>query len=95
MSETNQNAAPSAERGDRQTRVGVVVSDAMDKTVVVQVDRRVQHPKYLKFVSRRSKFMAHDENGTCSVGDRVEIRETRPLSARKRWRVVRILDKAR
>lgn len=75
-------------RGLRKTRVGVVVSDKMDKTVVVEVMRLVRHPLYGKYVRRRKKFMAHDEQNACRVGDRVRIIETRPLSRRKRWRVL-------
>ncbi len=83
-----------AERGRRKTEVGVVVSDKMDKTVVVRVERLVQHPKYGKVMRRHTKFYAHDERNECKVGDRVLIIETRPLSKLKRWRVVRILEKA-
>ena len=79
--------------GRRAEKVGVVASDKMEKTVVVRVDRLVKHPKYRRYVSRTSKFMAHDEKGA-TVGDKVRIVETRPLSARKRWRVVEIIQKA-
>lgn len=79
--------------GLRKTQVGVVVSAAMKKTVTVAVDRLVQHPKYKKIVRRTSRFLAHDAEESCRVGDRVRIMETRPLSARKRWRVVEILEK--
>jgi small subunit ribosomal protein S17 len=82
-------------RGLRKTRVGIVTSTAMRKTVIVAVDRFVQHPMYKKTLRRTSKLMAHDESGACKVGDRVQIVETRPLSARKRWRVTEILVKAR
>ncbi len=82
-------------RGLRKSRVGTVVSTAMQKTVKVAVDRFVKHPVYKKTLRRTSNFLAHDEDGTCRVGDRVLIAETRPLSARKRWRVVEILVKAR
>ncbi len=78
----------------RKTRVGVVVSNKMDKTVVVQVTRRLRHPIYGKVVKRRPKFYAHDERGECSTGDTVRIEETRPLSKTKRWRVVEIVRKA-
>lgn len=80
-------------RGLRKTQVGVVVGAAMKKTVTVAVDRLVQHPKYKKIVRRTSRFLAHDAEESCRVGDRVRIMETRPLSARKRWRVVEILEK--
>jgi len=78
----------------RQEKVGLVTSDKMQKTVVVRVERQVRHPKYRRYIRRRSKFMAHDELGS-HVGDTVRIVETRPMSARKRWRVVEILQKAR
>src|SRR5215204_5836371 len=80
-------------RGRRAEKVGVVASDKMQKTVVVRVDRLVKHPKYRRYVRRTSKFMAHDELGA-TVGDKVRIVETRPLSARKRWRVIEIVQKA-
>ena len=83
------------ERRMRKTRVGVVVSDKMDKTVVVSVERTVRHPLYDKVQRRTVTFKAHDENNECSVGDRVRIMETRPLSRHKRWRVVEIVEKAR
>ena len=80
-------------RGNRAQKVGIVASDKMQKTVVVRVDRLVKHPKYRRYVRRTSKFMAHDETGA-TVGDKVRIVETRPLSAHKRWRVVEIVQKA-
>ena len=79
-------------RGKRNEKVGTVASAKMEKTVVVRVDRLVKHPKYHRYVRRTSKFMAHDELGT-GAGDKVRIMETRPLSARKRWRVVEVLSK--
>ena len=82
-------------RGYRKTRQGYVVSDKMDKTVVVEVQDRVKHPLYGKVMRRTSKVKAHDEQNSCGVGDRVLIMETRPLSATKRWRVVEILEKAK
>jgi small subunit ribosomal protein S17 len=85
----------STERNDRKTRLGYVVSDKMQKTVVVEVEDRVKHPLYAKVIRRTSKVKAHDEAGSAGVGDRVLIMETRPLSATKRWRVVEILDKAK
>ncbi len=81
-------------RGHRKTFVGQVVSDKMQKTVVVVVERLVRHPRYDKMVKRRSKFKAHDEGNQCRVGDVVSIMETRPLSKDKRWRVVEVLKKA-
>lgn len=83
------------ERNLRKTRVGVVVSDKMDKTVVVAVKDSVQHPLYKKIMKRTVKFKAHDENNECGVGDRVMIMETRPLSRDKRWRLVKIVEKAK
>jgi len=82
------------ERGIRKSQVGIVSSTAMQKTVTVDVDRLVQHRLYKKIQRKTSKFLAHDENGSCKVGDRVRIVETRPLSARKRWRVETILTSA-
>lgn len=81
------------ERGRRKVREGVVVSDRMQKTVVVQVERLVQHPLYKKYIRRRSKLYAHDEKNECRVGDKVRVIETRPLSKLKRWRVVEILER--
>jgi len=81
-------------RGNRRRVVGVVVSDRMDKSVVVEVKRLVKHPLYKKYIRRRTRLMAHDEENAAGVGDRVELMETRPLSKRKSWRVVRILEKA-
>ena len=83
------------ERNLTKTRVGVVVSDKMDKTIVVAVKDSVQHPLYKKIMKRTVKFKAHDENNECGIGDRVEIMETRPLSAEKRWRLVKIIEKAK
>ena len=80
-------------RGNPKTLVGIVVSDKMDKTVVVLVERLVKHPVYKKYVRRRKKFSAHDENNQCRVGDKVLIRQSRPLSRHKRWRVSRVLER--
>ena len=82
-------------RNARKTRLGVVVSDKMQKTVVVAVERRVPHPAYGKMMTRTKKFKAHDEENSAKVGDRVRIMETRPLSKDKRWRVVEIVERAR
>jgi len=92
MSETNENAV---ERNRRKVREGLVVSDKMDKTVVVAVEDRVKHPLYGKVLRRQSKLKAHDEQNACGIGDRVLLMETRPLSATKRWRVVEILERAK
>lgn len=83
------------ERNIRKTRTGVVTSNKMDKTIVVAVKDSVQHPLYKKIIKRTVKFKAHDENNECNIGDRVEIMETRPLSAQKRWRLTRVLEKAK
>jgi small subunit ribosomal protein S17 len=95
ITETSSDTKAAAARGraHRSQKVGTVSSDKMQKTVVVQVDRLVRHRKYRRYVRRTSKFMAHDEMGA-TVGDKVRIVETRPLSARKRWRVVEIVQKA-
>ena len=82
------------ERGRRQTMVGTVVSDKMEKTVVVAVERTVMQPLYQRYVKRTSKFYAHDDANECGVGDRVEIVSSRPLSRRKRWRVRRVVERA-
>lgn len=82
------------ERNERKTRIGKVVSDKMDKTVVVAVERLVQHPLYKKAMKQTIKFKAHDENNECHTGDTVEIMETRPLSKEKRWRVITVIQKA-
>jgi small subunit ribosomal protein S17 len=81
-------------RGLRKERSGVVVSDRMQKTVIVSVERTVMHPKYKKYLKRRTRVKAHDENNQCRVGDRVAIAESRPLSRDKRWRVSKILERA-
>ncbi len=83
------------ERNLRKTRVGRVVSDKMDKTIVVAVEYRVRHPLYGKIVKKTYKLKAHDENNECGVGDTVRVMETRPLSKEKRWRLVEIMEKAR
>ena len=79
----------------RKTRVGMVVSDKMDKTVVVAIQEHVKHPKYGKVIKRTVKIHVHDENNECNVGDKIEVMETRPLSATKRWRLVNIIEKAK
>jgi small subunit ribosomal protein S17 len=88
-------AAQNKARGSRKTRVGLVVSDKMQKTVVVAVDRRVPHPVYGKMVTRTTRLKAHDEENSAKQGDTVRIMETRPLSKDKRWRVVEIVERAR
>ncbi|MFM8449765.1 MAG: 30S ribosomal protein S17 [Haliscomenobacter sp.] len=83
------------ERNLRKTRVGVVSSNKMEKTVSISVERKLMHPIYGKFVKKTKKFMAHDENNDCHIGDTVRIMETRPLSKNKRWRVVEIIERAK
>ena len=84
-----------SERNLRKTRVGIVSSDKMDKTVVVSIKDRVRHPLYGKIINRTVKYKAHDEDNSCGVGDKVLIMETRPLSKDKRWRVVEVIEKAK
>ena len=83
------------ERNLRKTRVGKVVSDKMDKTIVVAIEDNVKHPLYKKIVKRTYKLKAHDENNECNIGDRVKVMETRPLSKDKRWRLVEVMEKAK
>jgi small subunit ribosomal protein S17 len=83
------------ERKQRKQRVGVVTSNKMTKSITVSVERRLRHPIYGKFVKKTTRFMAHDENAECNIGDLVKIMETRPLSKRKRWRLVEVLEKAK
>ena len=92
---TDEKVNVSSERSARKVREGLVVSDKMDKTVVVAVEDRFKHPLYGKVVRRTSKLKAHDEQDSCGIGDRVLLMETKPLSATKRWRVVEILEKAK
>ena len=89
MSEMTEN------RGMRKTRIGVVVSDKMDKTIVVKLSTRVKHPLYSKYINKSTKIKAHDENNECGIGDTVKVMETRPLSREKRWRLVEIIEKAK
>ena len=84
-----------SDRNLRKTRIGVVSSNKMDKTVVVAVERKVQHPIYGKFLKKTTKFHAHDEKNECSIGDTVRIMESRPMSKTKRWRLVEIVEKAK
>lgn len=84
-----------SERNLRKTRVGMVVSDKMDKTIVVAIKDNVRHPLYKKIIKRTIKLKAHDENNSCGIGDKVEIMETRPFSKDKRWRLVNIIEKAK
>ena len=96
MSETQEASGPGlAGRGYRKVREGLVVSDKMEKTVVVEVEDRVKHPLYGKVIRRTTKLKVHDEQGVAGIGDRVQIMETRPMSATKRWRLVSVLEKAK
>jgi small subunit ribosomal protein S17 len=95
MRSMSEASAETVTRGYRKVREGYVVSDKMDKTVVVEVEDRVKHPKYGKVIRRRKKYIAHDGENACGVGDRVLLMETRPMSATKRWRVAEILEKAK
>ena len=83
------------ERGLRKTRIGVVVSDKMDKTCVIQIKTRVRHPLYGKIMNQTRKLKVHDENNECGIGDTIKVMETRPLSKDKRWRLVEIIEKAK
>ena len=89
------NEAVSSVRNSRKERIGVVVSDGMEKSIVVAIQRQIKHPIYHKFIKKTTKLMAHDESNEAGVGDKVRIMETRPLSKRKRWRLVEIIEKAR
>jgi small subunit ribosomal protein S17 len=95
MTPMSEASVETATRGYRKVREGYVVSDKMDKTVVVEVEDRVKHPKYGKVIRRTKKYKAHDGENACGVGDRVLLMEIRPLSATKRWRVAEILEKAK
>jgi small subunit ribosomal protein S17 len=92
--ESTQADAVRRTSGRRNVKVGVVTSNKMNKTIVVSVERRVPHPLYRRIVTRTSKFLAHDEKNSCAIGDTVSIMETRPLSKRKRWRLLKIIRKA-
>ncbi len=90
-----ETAETTVKRNLRKERVGIIVSDKMDKSIVVAVERKVKHPMYGKFVKKTSKFVAHDEKNECKMGDTVKIEETRPLSKTKNWRLVEILERAK
>jgi small subunit ribosomal protein S17 len=92
---SEQGSTPTTERSRRKVRTGVVVSDKMDKTVLIRIDRKVRHPLYKKTVARSNKLAAHDPNNDAHVGDTVRVMETRPLSKTKRWRVVEIVERAK
>ena len=95
MSENGSNVSTTEERNSRKVRIGYVVSDKMEKTIVVELEDRVKHSLYGKIIRTTSKVKAHDEEGVAGVGDRVRIMETRPLSASKHWRLVEVLEKAK
>jgi small subunit ribosomal protein S17 len=95
MADTMTNSKPAIERNSRKTRVGLVVSDKMQKTVVVEIERRVAHPVYGKMMTRTKRVKAHDEENSAKTGDTVRIAETRPLSKDKRWRLIEIVERAR
>ena len=95
MADTNKTKAAATERPTRKTRVGLVVSDKMEKTVVVAIERRVPHPVYGKMMTRTTRLKAHDEENSAKAGDTVRIMETRPMSKDKRWRLVEIVSRAR
>jgi small subunit ribosomal protein S17 len=95
MADTNKQTKPAVERATRKTRVGLVVSDKMEKTVVVAIERRVPHPVYGKMMTRTTRLKAHDEENSAKAGDTVRIMETRPMSKDKRWRLVEIVSRAR
>ncbi len=94
METENTQASAPEQKGQRATKVGVVTSNKMNKTVVVAVERRVPHPLYKRTVTRTKKFMAHDETNHCQIGDTVSIEETRPLSRHKRWRIKEVIRRA-
>jgi len=95
MAEMQNTESKTSDRRARKTREGLVVSDKMEKTVVVAIERRFAHPLYGKMITRTTRLKAHDEENSAKTGDRVRIMETRPLSKQKRWRVVEIIDRAR
>jgi small subunit ribosomal protein S17 len=97
MTETTtlDSSAAILKRGRRKTRIGKVVSNKMDKSIIVAIERKVKHPIYKKYFKKTTKFMAHDQNNVANIGDLVKIMETRPLSARKRWRLVEVVEKVK
>jgi small subunit ribosomal protein S17 len=84
-----------ADRSLRKTRIGVVISNKMDKTITIAIERKIPHPMYKKYFKKTTKLMAHDEKRECNIGDKVKVMETRPLSKNKRWRLVEIVEKAK
>jgi small subunit ribosomal protein S17 len=95
MTETSASAVVADARNARKVREGILVSNKMNKTIVISIVERVRHPKYAKFVSRTKKLYAHDETNDAQIGDRVRVMETRPMSKQKRWRLVEVLERAK
>ena len=95
MPEITSGDTSEAKRGRRKTRIGKVISNKMDKSIIVAIERKVKHPIYKKYFKKTTKFMAHDQNNIANIGDLVKIMETRPLSARKRWRLVEVVEKVK
>ena len=96
VTDASANASSEAgKRGRRKTRIGLVVSNKMDKSIIVAIERRLKHPIYKKYFKKTTKFMAHDQNNVANIGDLVKIMETRPLSAKKRWRLVEVVEKVK
>ena len=95
MSEATKTEATTISRNLRKTKIGVVTSNKMDKSISVKVERKVKHPLYGKFVKKSTKFHAHDDKNECSIGDTVKIMETRPISKTKRWRLVEVIEKVK
>ena len=92
---TPDDSSDSLRRGRRKTRIGLVVSNKLDKSIIVAIERRLKHPIYKKYFKKTTKFMAHDQNNVANIGDLVKIMETRPLSAKKRWRLVEVVEKVK
>jgi len=95
MTDERMSMMAGVDRKDRKTRIGIVVSDKMDKTIAVEIDRVLKHPEYGRVIHRSMKLLAHDESGQAGIGDKVLVMETRPLSKRKCWRLVEVLEKAK
>jgi len=93
--DTSAPASESLKRGRRKTRIGLVVSNKMEKSIIVSIERRLKHPIYKKYFKKTTRFMAHDQNNVANIGDIVKIMETRPLSAKKRWRLVEVVEKVK
>jgi small subunit ribosomal protein S17 len=94
-SQQTANVTPELRRNRRKTRIGLVISNKMDKSIIVAIERKMMHPIYKKYFKKTTKFMAHDQNNVANIGDKVKIMETRPLSARKKWRLVEVIEKVK